>query len=430
MIHFKLKLSGAACALTLALIGCEDTSPTRSQPSAARPDASVMSEPESEPATMPVPKNAEPDGSTEAADDPSTPSPMPTGASMPPPMPTDSEPREPAPDNEPTDTAPKPSPAPATDEMPKPPEWPSDCETRHAFLAHGTTPDAKKYPVPPGAQYYRVFYFARPWPSDVQILKARSLVDNHKVVHHWTLYTVNNDDVRDGEISGGPNGTFDTPNLSDSIGIYSAGPGASDLEMPDGIGLRVPETPALALEIHYFNASDSMEEDSTGVEVCVTSKKRPVEAASHQLGKVEFLLPAHQRADVTSVCRPRAQRDTIHLMAVTPHMHLAGRHYKLVLNRASGESVTLFDMPYAFEEQRSYDLPLDGSAPDVKMEPGDTLTSVCTYQNDRETAIAAGNRTEDEMCQPLVVAWPAGALTNALLPTTLFAASVIGCVEL
>ena len=312
------------------------------------------------------------------------------------------------------------------------PEWPADCETRHLFLAHGASSpnDTSKYVVAPGAQYYRQFYFAPPWAGDVHILKVHSINGNPKVTHHWTLYTVNNDDVSDGEVRGGGNNTFDTPTLSDSIGIYSGGPGGNDLVMPEGIGLQVPKHRMLALEIHYFNSTETAQEDRTGVEVCVTSKKRPIEAASHQLGRVTFLLPAHQRTDVSSVCRPRMQQGDIHLMALTPHMHLSGTHSKLILNRASGEAVTLFDEPYDFAEQRTFDLPRDGSAPDVVMKPGDTLTSVCTFENESDAPIAAGIRTEDEMCQPMVVAWPAGALSNGLIPSTLLLASEVGCVEL
>ena len=352
--------------------------------------------------------------------------PTPKDAAQEPEMPPDAG-REPAPD-----AASMPDAKPATEKPTEPPEWPSDCETRHAFLAHGVAErgDTSRYTVAAGDQYYRSFYFALPWSGDVQILKARSVVDNPKIVHHWTLYTVADDAVSDGAIRGGGDGTFDTPLLNASVGIFSAGPGSSDLVMPDGIGLHVPQASRIVLEIHYVNATDAPEADRTGVEVCVTSKKRPIEAASHQLGKIDFRLPAHQRTEVSSVCRPRMQQGDIHLMNVTPHMHLTGRQFKLILNRASGEHVTLFDQPYVFAEQRSYDLPTDGSAADVVMKPGDTLTSVCTFENETDATVSAGIRTEDEMCQPMVVAWPAGALNNGLIPSALVAASVVGCVEL
>jgi hypothetical protein len=319
--------------------------------------------------------------------------------------------------------------APEPQQPTKPPAWAADCEMRHVFLAHGASSsgDTSKYVVPAGAQYNRTFYFARPWTGDVQVLRIRSLVDNRKIVHHWMLHTVDDQAVADGEIRGGGNGTFEAPDLSVSVGIFQAGPGSSDLAMPEGIGLRLPQAPAFALEVHYFNTSETAEEDRTGVEVCVTTKKRSIEAAAHLLGRANFRLPARQRTDVTSVCRPQLQQGDIHLISVTPHMHLAGRSFKLILNR--NPQVTIFDEPYVFQEQRTYDLPVDASGSDVVMKPGDTLTSVCTYENESDAVILSGSRNQDEMCQPIVVAWPAGALSNGLFPTALVPGSAVTCME-
>jgi hypothetical protein len=59
-------------------------------------------------------------------------------------------------------------------------------------------------------------------------------------------------------------------------------------------------------------------------------------------------------------------------------------------------------------------VPEDGSAPDVLVNPGDTLTSTCSYTNATDSTIAEGEHSEDEMCLFGVLAWPAGELHNSL----------------
>jgi hypothetical protein len=50
----------------------------------------------------------------------------------------------------------------------------------------------------------------------------------------------------------------------------------------------------------------------------------PNEAAAHLLGRQTFSLPAHQTTDVVSTCKPTKQAKPVHIMGITPHMHLAG----------------------------------------------------------------------------------------------------------
>lgn len=293
-------------------------------------------------------------------------------------------------------------------------DWPADCEERHVFRVHGvSTPgDTSKYRVPAGEQWVATFYYKSPWSGDIQLLQTRARIDNPKILHHWTLLVTQNNQALDGTIRA----QIDTrPELiGGELPLISGAPGATDLKLPTDIGLRMTGGANLLfeLEIHYFNAGTRDEEDGSGIEVCVTHKKRPIAAAIHTLGRNSFMLPAHQRTDITTTCSPEAQVEPIHLMNVTPHMHLTGVHAKMVLNRKSGEVVTLHDDAYDFLEQRSHPLPQDGSAAAVVVEPGDSITSTCTYDNTHDEAIPQGQRSQDEMCEMAVLAWPAGALHN------------------
>jgi hypothetical protein len=48
----------------------------------------------------------------------------------------------------------------------------------------------------------------------------------------------------------------------------------------------------------------------------------------------------------------------------------------------------------------------------VVVELGDSITSTCTYDNTRDESIPQGQRSQNEMCEMAVLAWPAGALHN------------------
>jgi len=199
--------------------------------------------------------------------------------------------------------------------------------------------------------------------------------------------------------------------------VVQGAPGSTPVNLPPDVGLRIATGPDVVfdLEIHYSNiAGVNVEEDATRLELCLTTLKRPKEAAMHFLGRADFSVPAHAKTDITSDCVPAEQSEPVHILAVTPHMHLTGEHSKVVLNREAGEQITLLDTDYDFWEQRSYVLPVDRSTPDVLLNPGDTLTSTCSFYNQTDETIDEGDRSEDEMCEFAVLAWPAGVLHNAL----------------
>lgn len=326
---------------------------------------------------------------------------------------TDSEPRadtppRAAPDTPPSAASDAPSSA-AGEERP----WPADCEVRRVFRAHGESKpgDTSKYRVAANAQYVVNFYFDSPWKEDMQLLAARPLVDNRAVVHHWVLWAIQKAGPREGEIVGGPDQLY--PSGDPTVApLMAAGAGSTDLEMPEGVGLGVGRGDEIEfmLDVHYVNlGSDEVQPDASGVEVCLTSKKRPNEAALHELGKLSFQLPPHEKTDVTTTCKPSAATAEARITAITPHMHRTGSHAKVVLHRKSGEEEVLHDQPYVYDEQRTYQF---SGANEIVLHPGDSLTTTCTFDNATDAVISAGERNEDEMCRVFTVAWPKGALSN------------------
>jgi hypothetical protein len=148
------------------------------------------------------------------------------------------------------------------------------------------------------------------------------------------------------------------------------------------------------LETHY-NAKQAGQTDQSGVELCVTEKLRPKEAAVHWLGT-----QALSKVNATGTCSPRLA-GPVNIISSSPHMHVQGRHMKTVINRSGGAQEILIDEPFDFNTQISYATP-------AVINPRDTLTTTCTYAQ----PTPFGQGTNQEMCYNFVTAYPAGQLTN------------------
>jgi hypothetical protein len=186
----------------------------------------------------------------------------------------------------------------------------------------------------------------------------------------------------------------------------------------------------LRLEIHYNNVTSTKKEsDRSGVEFCVSKKKRGAEVATHWLGQTTFNVPAHTRQDVVGTCVPKLEGGPVRVLSMTPHMHQTGVHAKAVLKRASGEEVTLLDQPFAFGDQHSIAVPEDRSIPEVVVKQGDKIVTTCTFDNKTDAPIVYGDRTSDEMCLFFTTAFPRGGLSNGEASRIPGAETSISCLQ-
>ncbi|MET0384421.1 MAG: hypothetical protein ABW321_00610, partial [Polyangiales bacterium] len=269
-----------------------------------------------------------------------------TPASVPTPTPERAPAQEPAPEPEP-ETKPTPSTG---------APWPADCDATYRFVSHGEAA-TDKFTIPAGHEVHPQIMFDIPWTGDVQAIAFRPVTDNPKVLHHWILY--------------GTDGSF----------LAGWAPGADETEgdLPADVGMYLPSSGQLRLDMHYNNlVSSTPEQDGSGVEVCVIgtpSKFRPNTATV--IGIIgNASAPARKRVDNTSSCTVRAPQGPATLLGTSPHMHTMGVHAKLELIRA-GQITVLHDAPFVFDQQHTW--PLE---PRVKVESGDELRITCSYQND------------------------------------------------
>jgi hypothetical protein len=264
--------------------------------------------------------------------------------------------------------------------MPRPAPAQNTCVE---FRAHGATPSAP-FTFNGGGDVYRCFEFNAPW-GDRQVygVSVKPLIGNTAVIHHMLL-NQHSYSVTDGAsapcVRTDPNAAL----------IAAWAPGARDWVMPDDVGMDLT-APGYSLEVHY-NGSSS---DNSGFELCYTTEPRAHTAAMHWLGTTNIL-----GTSATGVCRPNIV-EPVHTLKYWPHMHLAGSHLNVTINRADGSRETWHDEPFDFADQRLWDT-------DKIILPGDTITTTCSYNKPS----IYGEGTKQEMCFDVVLAYPVGALTQ------------------
>ena len=286
--------------------------------------------------------------------------------------------------------------------------------TCYDLRAHGQPMpgDTSPYPVILGEHYVSFFYTA-PWKVPSELVSWRTKYDNKALLHHWLLYTTVGNEM---------DGTFFASigtHVGDAAELVAGwAVGGNDLDMPKGVGLRMPPPGAgLMLEWHYYNSTGTVQEDSTIVEVCLA----PAGTLEHTAGMTwlgtEDLggvigMPPGRRSDYGGTCFPSRTgmnaTDPIHIFTLWPHMHTYGRNMKSVVNRANGTTEEVFNKRFDFNQQITYDANID-------LMPGDTITSTCTFENTSPGNVAFGPSTSQEMCYQFAFSYPAGALDNFVI---------------
>jgi hypothetical protein len=261
----------------------------------------------------------------------------------------------------------------------------------YKFIAHNGD-KTSKYSVPTTPDTYTHFSLMPPWTGTRYVRAFRKIIDNTQVIHHWLLFQEPGS-VTDGQIQV-------------TVGLHPTGqlmhgwaPGGMDIYFTPDIGMEVDAARGYILENHYNNTTGGPAPDGSGVEVCVTAEKPPNVASLSWVGTDGI-----NGTTATGTCRPKSPAPAeIHILAGTPHMHVKGRHMKVVLTRANGTQEVVHDEDFAFENQRIY-------PEDIILRPGDFLTTTCTYSSPAQF----GPSTNQEMCYWFANSYPAGALADGL----------------
>jgi hypothetical protein len=276
---------------------------------------------------------------------------------------------------------------------------PSDCEQSIELTAFDPDNQTQGFSVPSvQVDSYQCFTFDVPYDGKMQALKIDTIIGDARVLHHWLLY------AQEGAVGKGYYNCDGQHPAAQLLGGWAPGHGST--VMPHDVGLQLPQkgSGSFVLEIHYNNSQHlSGVQDKSGARVCATSKLKKNEAAMHWLGTEAILLFPGAGQAVGTCTAP--QNATV--ISSWPHMHLTGTHFTSVLTRKSGDTITLLDKPFSFDNQIGYDTP-------VILSPGDKIRSTCSYQNQTGNIIRFGTNSSDEMCYDFVLAYPVGSLVSGV----------------
>lgn len=258
-------------------------------------------------------------------------------------------------------------------------EWPADCEERYEFRA--SDGNGGPHVVRANTETHPAFDFNIPWSGDVQAVAIRPITENKRVLHHWILYQGEN---------------F----------LTGWSPGKEGHAPPANVGIYMPSSGTLKLDVHYYNLGNNQDEpDQSGVEICITRTPRQYTSATFPFA-APATAAAGQRTVNENICTVNTTDGPVYLMASSPHMHQLGVAAKLEVLRADGSVEVVHDMPFSFEDQVTVPL-----TPEIELRNGDRVRTTCVYENDTATTVGFGTGSDDEMCFNFASYYPMCGMT-------------------
>jgi hypothetical protein len=203
----------------------------------------------------------------------------------------------------------------------------------------------------------------------------------NKGSHHLHLYNV----------TVGTSRTLEDCDTSDFHPIvHSSDRPHGETQYPAGMAARIRGTNGFRLEMHYLNAT------TAPITLKAQVKLSPVDpstvtkwVASLYLNRYRLSVPPGAGTRITTTCNIPDTYGQIHLLSAGSHMHRRGVHY--VANTNAGvkllETDEWEDAPYAVFD------------PPIAMNPGDSVTWTCTYDNPTGQTFEFGpSAVDNEMC--------------------------------
>jgi hypothetical protein len=287
------------------------------------------------------------------------------------------------------------------------------CEPDLEFTAHALgSDDPFAVPAVGAENLYMCFSFKAPFEVATQATAWAPIIDDERVVHHWILYR-----SLLPLVDGGVVPCEGSLQLTTEF-VAGWAPGGGNVVMPPDVGLDLggPEHWYI-LQIHYNNGAHHADAvDRSGVAFCTADEPRAQTAGVLTLGTMAITVPPlAEDFPAIGLCSgaSTATWPEMHLLGGSPHMHELGRSMRTDVLRLDGTTETVLDVPqFDFNSQAMYMFDEE-----VVIEPGETLTTTCKYDNPNIWPVLFGERTQDEMCFDFVLAYPVDGLVtrNCLL---------------
>jgi hypothetical protein len=276
---------------------------------------------------------------------------------------------------------------PPFDDTPYVPD-PSEC-TNVSIHARNDASGAP-FQVPAFTEQYYCMSFHVNLNGPTQAFAFKKHIDNTSVLHHWLLYKMATPQT-DGK-------------WTSCVGLHPDGllmagwaPGGQDWYLPKDVGMDMG-TGDFMLEVHYNNVNGPAATDTSGVDICTSTNRRPNQAGIYWIGTWTLNIPPGGTTNITTHCAPQLTQP-FYVLRSWPHMHKLGRNMNVKIHRSSGATETLIDQPFDFNSQIQYSTP-------AVLNPGDTLETTCSFDNNTPNFVVFGESTSEEMCYNFTVGYP------------------------
>ena len=275
----------------------------------------------------------------------------------------------------------------------------ASCSTRPAGLAPVRL-ESLDYTLAPGEERYLCYTMTLPLGHETTAVAYRPEYGQgtHHIFFGYTL-------------SPEPDGFSECNVLQRNtwIPLFVGGQGTTDLELPPGAANRLVPGTQLLLQLHVLNASSSPITARTAVEMeLVEPVDSLVPAGIFGFDDRRVAIPPHAtRATQVLTCTPGHHME---VFAVLGHMHQYGQHVEIFRGMPDTGEV-LFDELFSFRDQPT--IPMH-----FVVEPTDTISIRCTYDNPLDTPIVYGESSLNEMCVGVFYYTPGDVLDGCIGSTT------------
>ena len=237
------------------------------------------------------------------------------------------------------------------------------------------------FQLAPGQEIYKCQNFDNPFGGKDAALN-RIVTDMSIGSHHLHVYN----------LTEGTSRSLEDCSISDFHAlVHAAGSPHAETDYPDGMATKIKGSTGLRIQLHYLNTSSDM------LTVGATLRMSPVAditkitqwVAELYFNRVQLSVPPGMGQTVTTTCSIPNTYGQIGLVGGGTHMHMRGVKFVAATNTGMQlANVTTWDEP-----------PPIAYNPYVMMNPGDSITWTCTYDNPTSKTFTFGESASDnEMC--------------------------------
>jgi hypothetical protein len=264
-------------------------------------------------------------------------------------------------------------------------------------------PDRPYHLAAEGEDVYRNYVIHTSFPADVFLRGIEVHPGNRKVVHHLLVFV---DPERESDRLAAQQHDGE-PGYSGSLGIHKPqlvggwGPGNEPPALAEGVAIRIPKGANLVLQTHY-SRNGTAQADLSRVGLFFARRLVNKQIYAPIVYNSDFRIPAG--ATRYEVRAEYAVPADMHLVAVSPHMHLLGREMRVWAELPGGrEEPIIWIRDWDFSWQNTY-IPKQPLA----LPAGSKVKLVAYFDNsasnpknphrNRLKEIVWGEQTADEMC--------------------------------